>query len=703
MRHYPVSHYVGPVVIISVALLLAGVALVAVVLPGNVMAQSGVATATPTATAVPEPTATTCGSSPLQGRTQKIVDAIVAAVSGISDCANVAATHLAAITRLELNNQALTTLRSGDFAGLTGLEWLYLNRNQLTVLAANQFAGLTSLKRLYLQSNQLTTLAANQFAGLISLKRLRLQQNRLSTLAADQFAGLTSLQELRLEGNQLGNLAPAYFDYAPGAKLVALETLWLGTARDATSAELAQYRAVGLTALTTLKMMSATPTPTNTLTPTATATATATPIPEPMATTCGSSPLQGRTQKVVDAIVAAVSGISDCANVAATHLAAITRLELNNQALTTLRSGDFAGLTGLEWLYLNRNQLTVLAANQFTGLTSLERLYLQSNQLTTLAANQFTGLTSLKRLRLQQNRLSTLAANQFTGLTSLQELRLEGNQLGNLAPAYFDYAPGAKLVALTTLWLGTARDATPAELAQYQAVGLTALTTLRLTSATTFPMPPTPGATATPTVTATATATLTPTLTATPTATPTPTATLTPTLTATATSTATATPTPTATATLTPTLTPTATATPIEGTQILTASQSTTGVNVPNDRHNWTTLYTYSFELRNPDGVMVVAAHVGGTGVNARLSDRYNIRMRYRVGSGSWIQIGYQNSESTFGAYDDYLYYYFDGRGRDWARVTGLTVESTISVQVQAQSNTGSNRNLRVQQLVVVG
>lgn len=98
----------------------------------------------------------------------------------------------------------------------------------------------------------------------------------------------------------------------------------------------------------------ATPTATATLTPTPTATATptptATPIPEPTATTCGSSPLQGRTQKVVDAIVATVSGVSSCANITATHLAALTRLELNNQAVTALQSGDFAG-----WLYLNRN------------------------------------------------------------------------------------------------------------------------------------------------------------------------------------------------------------------------------------------------------------------------------------------------------------------------------------------------------------
>ena len=184
------------------AVLLAGV-----VLPENVLAQSEVATATatltPTATAEPEPTATTCGSSPLQGRTQKVVDAIVAKVAGITDCASVTAAHLAAITFLNLGNHSLTALQSGDFTGLTGLQWLYLQDNQLIALPANQFAGLTGLQRLYLHGNQLHTLPANQFAGLTSLERLLLHDNQLSTLPTNLFTGLTGLQWLYLQDNQL--------------------------------------------------------------------------------------------------------------------------------------------------------------------------------------------------------------------------------------------------------------------------------------------------------------------------------------------------------------------------------------------------------------------------------------------------------------------------------------------------------------------
>ncbi len=160
----------------------------------------------------------------------------------------------------------------------------------------------------------------------------------------------------------------------------------------------------------------------------------------------------------------------------------------------------------------------------------LLNLSLHDNRLTTLPAGLFAGLTRLGYLGLHDNQLTTLPAGLFAGLTDLRYLYLQGNRLGTLGPAFFNYAVGAQLRALTTLRLGSDR-ASAAELNRYKAMGLPALTDLWLAPAT-----PTP--TATPT--ATATATLTPTATATATATPTdtPTATLTPTPTATPTATA---------------------------------------------------------------------------------------------------------------------------------------------------------------------
>ncbi len=86
-----------------------------------------------------------------------------------------------------------------------------------------------------------------------------------------------------------------------------------------------------------------------------------------------------RTTQVQDAIVAAVDGVTDAANVTNTHLAAITSLNLRNKSITALKSGDFDGMTGLTSLNLYGNQLSRLPNGIFEGLTALTTLRLGGN------------------------------------------------------------------------------------------------------------------------------------------------------------------------------------------------------------------------------------------------------------------------------------------------------------------------------------
>ena len=86
-----------------------------------------------------------------------------------------------------------------------------------------------------------------------------------------------------------------------------------------------------------------------------------------------------RTAQVRDAIVAAVSGVTDAVNVTETHLAAITSLNLRNKVITSLKSGDFSGMTGLTDLNLYGNQLSSLPDGIFDGLTALTQLRLGGN------------------------------------------------------------------------------------------------------------------------------------------------------------------------------------------------------------------------------------------------------------------------------------------------------------------------------------
>ena len=91
-----------------------------------------------------------------------------------------------------------------------------------------------------------------------------------------------------------------------------------------------------------------------------------------------------RTTEVRDAIVASVPGVTDAANVTTTHLAAITRLNLRNKNITSLKSGDFDGMTGLTNLNLYGNHLSNLPDRIFEGLTALSSLRLGGNTVSPL-------------------------------------------------------------------------------------------------------------------------------------------------------------------------------------------------------------------------------------------------------------------------------------------------------------------------------
>ena len=157
-----------------------------------------------------------------------------------------------------------------------------------------------------------------------------------------------------------------------------------------------------------------------------------------------------RTEQVRDAIVAATAATT-CANVTATHLSGIwPSLSLGGKAISSLQSGDFAGLTTLTNLYLQNNNLSSLPADIFAPLTALRQLNLSNNALSSLPSGLFDGRTALERLTLQNNALGSLPANIFTGLTALTGLTLSDNKLtmAGLPSGLF-----AGLTALTDLVL----------------------------------------------------------------------------------------------------------------------------------------------------------------------------------------------------------------------------------------------------------
>ena len=111
-----------------------------------------------------------------------------------------------------------------------------------------------------------------------------------------------------------------------------------------------------------------------------------------------------RTPEVRDAIVTAVTAVTDCAAVTAAHLAGIAgSLDLNDMSIASLKAGDFTGLIRLTGLRLDGNRLSSLPAGLFDATTLLTSLRLDGNLLSSLPAGLFEPLTVLSDLRLSGN------------------------------------------------------------------------------------------------------------------------------------------------------------------------------------------------------------------------------------------------------------------------------------------------------------
>ncbi len=167
----------------------------------------------------------------------------------------------------------------------------------------------------------------------------------------------------------------------------------------------------------------------------------------------------GRTRAVRIAIVGKIPGVSRCHDVTPEHLAAIVgndtsnnpnNLNLSRKGLSSLKAGDFDGLTNLKRLRLDQNSLTTLPAGIFDDLAGLSVLDLNNNQLTTLRPGVFDNLTNLRSAYLDNNNLAALPDGVFRNNQKLTLLWLHANSINTLQPGIFD-----KNTALTELHLHT--------------------------------------------------------------------------------------------------------------------------------------------------------------------------------------------------------------------------------------------------------
>ena len=325
-------------------------------------------------TAASETVTPTAPSRGICARTDAVRDAIVARIKAARDCTQVTAAHLATLGgRLKLGDKGISSLKAGDFAGLSKLTEIWLEDNQLTTLPPDLFDGLSAVEILQLNGNHLVSLPVGAFDGLSAVWLLHLHDNRLSTLLAGVFDGLSSLQDLVLVDNRLSSLPAGVFDGLSDLRGLDLE-----------EAGLSSLPAGVFDGLSSLKRLN----------------------------------LEHNQLSALPADV--FDGLSS-----------LTELSLRANQLSRLPEDVFDGLGSLNRLRLDQNQLSRLPTDVFEGLSSLTELSLTLNRLTSagLPADVFEGLSSLWRLQLRGNQLTTLPGGVFEGLSALRSLEVQDNSV----------------------------------------------------------------------------------------------------------------------------------------------------------------------------------------------------------------------------------------------------------------------------------
>ena len=374
------------------------------------------------------------GFVPVADRTPQVRDAIVAAIPGVTDAAQVTAAQLATITNLNLRDKSISLLKTGDFFGLTALTNLNLFSNQLSSLPSSIFDGLTALTTLRLGGN-----AVDPLPLIVSLQSVGEGEFKAVITTGAPFSIVLPINVTNgsISGGTISVMIPQG------------------------SAESASFTVIGTSAKVSFRYLPGLPS-------------------NHYGYTLAQSTVCNRTEAVADAIAKAV-GVTDCSALTEVDLATITMLDLSDMSIASLNSGDFDGMLSLRSLYLGNNELTGLPSGIFDDLVSLRELFLNSNKLTTLSGGIFSNLTSLTNLYLQGNDLSSLSSSVFDGLSSLKHLGLEDNELTSLSGSIFVGIPNVSSILLSKNKL----TSLPAGIFE----GLSSLSQLHLSANSVEPLP----------------------------------------------------------------------------------------------------------------------------------------------------------------------------------------------------------------------
>ena len=349
---------------------------------------------------------------PLSDRTPQVRDAIVRAVPGVNNANDVTAAHLAAIRQLGLSSRKISSLKTGDFNGLTALFNLRLHRNSITDISPLEDLTSGSLVFLILDENKITDISP--LGSLTSLVTLGLDDNSISDISA--LENLTALRMLTLGNSVVNGILVGNNKITDISPLEGLTSItWLTLTKNSIS-DISPLE--GLTKLTHLHLFD------NKIT--------------------DISPLEDLTaleQLLLDGNkitnISVLENLTKLRNLTLDGnkitdisvlegLTSLVLLGLGNTSISDI--SVLENLTKLRYIHLDGNSISDISVLE--NLTKLTKLYLNNNSITDISALE--GLTSLTKLYLDGNSISDVSV--LAGLTSLETLRLQGNPISDYGP-----------------------------------------------------------------------------------------------------------------------------------------------------------------------------------------------------------------------------------------------------------------------------
>lgn len=292
------------------------------------------------------------------------------------------------LEELDLSNNVLTYLGTGNFVEQVQLQELRLAHNNLTTLKPEAFRGLKSLTLLDLSHNGMIELQAGVLEDTPRLTVLLLAHNKLHILVRHTFRGLRNLHVLDLCDN--------YFRDVPSHALDDLKSL--------KSLHLCRNRLTRL---------------------------------EPDAFTTPS----------LTSLSLETNNIDHIEDGALQRLKNIQKLNLNDNLLREVPAAVLSFLLMLDTLILSKNNFTTIEAGGLKSLSRLTTLEIsRCPRLGSLHPDAFAHCISLKRLIISHNPLIRhLPERLFTSLPRLHTLDLRANSLQTVSEVSMPWGSLARL------------------------------------------------------------------------------------------------------------------------------------------------------------------------------------------------------------------------------------------------------------------